>query len=107
MPKKTRICHSCVYKSQMIVELCAAESPPSKRPYLWSGSLPLSCRAVVAESQLAVVVGSCRDEVVCDVVAAAPAPVPGESGPGVSDSRGGVQVHRGRLQAHLPGCAGL
>ena len=34
VPKKTRVRHSCVYKSQMIMKLCAAESPPSKRPYL-------------------------------------------------------------------------
>src|SRR4029434_10431865 len=32
--KKTRVRQSFGYKSQMIVELCATESPPSKRPYL-------------------------------------------------------------------------
>src|SRR4029434_9286817 len=32
--QKTRVRHSCVYKSQMIVEWCATESPPSKRPFL-------------------------------------------------------------------------
>src|SRR4029434_4195327 len=31
--KKTRVRQSFSYKSQVIVELCTTESPPSKRPY--------------------------------------------------------------------------